>query len=146
MDPAHVAARESIRELVARYAHFADRGRFDELALLFTEDGVLEANDLPPARGRDAIRAFLGGARERLAAAATRPLIRHHVSSLTIDLDGPDAATAASYFLVITEAGPDHWGRYRDRLGRQGDEWRFLHRRVHTEGAAPGARLGPGSR
>jgi hypothetical protein len=44
------------------------------------------------------------------------------VSSLTIDLDGRDAATAASYFLVITEAGPDHWGRYRDRLGRQGEE------------------------
>ena len=144
MDAAHLEAREAIRELVARYAQYADRGRFEDLALLFTDDGILEVNDLPPTRGRAAIRAFLLGAKERLAAATTRPLIRHHVSSLTIDVDGPDAASAASYFLVVTDAGPDHWGRYRDRFVRRDAGWRFVHRRVHTEGAMPGARLGAG--
>lgn len=139
MDTAELAAREAVRELVARYAHLVDRGRIDEVVLLFTADGVLEANDLPPVRGREAIRAFLAGTKARLAAATTRPLIRHHVSSLTIDLTGPDAATAASYFFAVTERGPDHWGRYRDRIVRVDGGWLFAHRRVRTDGHAPGS-------
>jgi hypothetical protein len=39
----------------------------------------------------------------------------------------------------VTDRGVDHWGRYRDELGRDGDVWRFLHRRVRTDGAAPGS-------
>jgi len=61
-----VAAREEIRELVARYAHCADGGRLDELAALFAEDGELRIDDRPALRGRDEIRAFLGGTRDGL--------------------------------------------------------------------------------
>lgn len=139
MELGELAAREAVRELVARYAHLVDRGQIDELVLLFAEDGTLEANDLPAAHGREAIRAFLLGTKSRLAAATTHPLIRHHVSTLTIAVTGPDAATAASYFFVVTERGPDHWGRYRDRFVRFGDHWLFQHRRVGTDGHAPGA-------
>src|SRR5881396_244590 len=52
-----LAAREAIRETVARYAHLVDRGRIDELVELFTQDGTLEAGDRPPARGRAGVRA-----------------------------------------------------------------------------------------
>jgi ketosteroid isomerase-like protein len=52
------AAREAIRELAARYAHCADGGRFDELAALFADDGVLAVAGREPLPGRDAIRAF----------------------------------------------------------------------------------------
>ena len=51
-----LAAREAIRETVARYAHLVDRGRIDELVDLFVEDGVLEAGTArPPRAGRPSV-------------------------------------------------------------------------------------------
>ena len=137
-----LAARGAIHETVARYAHLVDRGRIDELVELFTDDGTLEAGDRPPATGRGAIREFFLETGKRLASASTRPLIRHHVSSLAVDVTGPDDATAESYFLALTERGPDHWGRYRDRFVRRGSRWLFQHRRARTDGYAPGSVFG----
>ena len=137
METWELIAREGIRDTIMAYAHLVDRGRIDELLALFTPDGILHANDLPPACGHEAIRAFLGGTKARLAAETARPWIRHHVSSLRIDVIGHDTATAVSYFLAITERGPDHWGRYRDRLVAAGGRWRFAERRVRTDGHAP---------
>ena len=48
VEPWELTAREEIRELVARYAHHADGGRFDELVALFAEDGVLPIDDREP--------------------------------------------------------------------------------------------------
>jgi hypothetical protein len=56
------------------------------------------------------------------------------VSSVLIDVQGTDEATSASYFFVITEHGPDHWGRYRDDFVRVGEEWLFKRRRVRVDG------------
>lgn len=134
-----LAAREAIGETVARYAHLVDRGRIDALVELFAEDGTLEAGDRPLASGRGAIREFFQQTGKRLARAAARPLIRHHVSNLVIELTGPDQATAESYFLAVTERGPDHWGRYRDRFVRRGSRWLFQHRRARADGYAPGS-------
>ena len=137
METWELVARELIRDTLARYAHCADRGRFDELVALFTEDGVLEIDGLPPLRGRDAIREFLQGTKTSIANTTGRPLIRHHLSSVQIDVASPVEAAAASYFLAITERGPDHWGRYRDRLIPAGSRWLFRHRRVTPDGHAP---------
>jgi uncharacterized protein (TIGR02246 family) len=139
MEPWELAAREAIRDLVAGYAHAADSGRFDDVAGLFAADGVLETPDRVEHRGREAIRAFLGGAGAALADATAVPLIRHHVSSLRLAVTGPDDATGAAYFLVVTQRGPDHWGRYRDRYVRRDDRWLFAHRRVRLDGWAPGS-------
>lgn len=130
-------AREQIRDLVAAYAHCADSGRFDELVALFADDGVLETPDGAMQRGSDGIRAFLGGTKADLAAATTTALIRHHVSSLHIVVVNPTEATGAAYFFVVTEHGPDHWGRYRDRYLCRDRQWRFAHRRVRLDGWAP---------
>jgi uncharacterized protein (TIGR02246 family) len=138
MDLWEVVAREAIRDLVAAYAHAADAGRFDEVAALFTADGVLETPDHVEHRGRDAISAFLRGTGSDLARATAVPLIRHHVSNLRLAVTGPDDATGAAYFLVFTERGPDHWGRYRDRYARRDTGWLFAHRRVRLDGYAPG--------
>src|SRR5262245_2536883 len=59
MDLAALVAREAIRDIVARYAHAADRGRFDDVAALFAEDGVLELPDGRRPVGPAAIGAFL---------------------------------------------------------------------------------------
>jgi len=131
-----LVAREQIRETLARYAHCADTGRFAELTELFATDGVLEIDGRPPLAGRAAIREFLGATKSSLASTLERPYIRHHVSSLTIDLHDPDRASARSYFLAITERGPDHWGRYRDHLVKVGEHWLFEHRHVRPDGHA----------
>jgi len=129
-----VTAREQIRDTLARYAHCADSGRFEELVSLFTPDGVLEVDGHPARQGRDAILEFLGRTRTSLGATLERPYIRHHISSLVVDVEGPAIARAASYFLAITQQGPDHWGRYRDRLVVDDGRWLLAHRRVRPDG------------
>jgi SnoaL-like protein len=137
VEPWELGAREEIRELVARYAHCADGGRFDDLVALFAEDGELRVDDRAPLCGRDAIRAFLGGTRDDLAASPAVRTIRHHVTSHRIDVTARDAATGACYFLVMSDRGPDHWGRYRDRYAAADGAWRFAARRVRVDGWAP---------
>src|SRR5262245_17839879 len=136
-----LAAREAIRETVAAYSFAADTGRFDELAQLFTSDGVLEIRDGETSSGRDAIRSFLGVASRNLEAASTTRMIRHFVSNLRISLESPAHATGACYFLAITEIGVDHWGRYRDTYVPDGDAWLFAHRFVRVDGHASGGQL-----
>ena len=57
----------------------------------------------------------------------------------TITIDGPDAAHGAAYFFVVTERGPDHWGRYRDLYVRRDGRWLFASRKVRVDGVAPGS-------
>jgi hypothetical protein len=143
VDVWEIVACEAIRDTVARYAHYADSGRFKEFAALFAPDGVLEVSGEPALEGRDAIQAFLEGVGVDLSAASTVPMIRHHLSNLMIDLVSPTEAHCACYFLAVTEHGVDHWGRYRDRFvpdrdNPSDDRWLFSYRYVKTDGVVPG--------
>ena len=149
MEPWELIAREQIRDLVARYAHHADGGRFGELVALFAEDGTLRIDEREPLVGREAVRAFLDVTRDSLRTSPTARFTRHHVSSLRIDVSSPEDATGAAYFLVVTDRGVDHWGRYRDRYVRRDGYWLFAERRVRVDGVAPASwaadRRGPGA-
>jgi len=138
VDDWEVTARVAIDDTTARYVRFADGGRAAELASLFTEDGVL-VTDTDEVHGRAAITRYLDEARSSLATGPGGGRIRHHVSSLRVDFPSRTEARATSYFLAITAAGPDHWGRYRDRLVRVDDQWLFAHRSATVEGWAPGS-------
>ncbi len=131
-----LTAREEIRDLVARYAHHADRGRFDDLVALFAPDGSLRVDERDALCGRDAIRTFLGATRTSLRDSRQPRAIRHHVTTLRIDVASPDEASGAAYFLVVTDR-LDHWGRYRDRYVRHDGRWLFGERRVRVDGFAP---------
>ena len=130
-----VAARVAIGEVMARYVRCADSGRSEELAALFADDGVLRT-DADEVRGRDAIAAFLEAQKASLAGGGR---IRHHVSSVRVDLEDEGHAGAVSYFLALTAVGLDHWGTYRDRLERVDGRWCFAERSAHVEGSAPGS-------
>ena len=134
-------ARESIRDVIARYNHAGDRGRLDELVLCFAEDGAMDLEGAPPMVGRAAIREHLAEVAGRLAARSERAMLRHHVSSVRILLADRERAQAWSCFIAFTEIGIDHWGRYADRLVRRGDEWLFALRTVRVDGSAPGSRM-----
>jgi hypothetical protein len=133
-----LSAREEIRETLARYHHAGDSGRFEEMAALFAVDGVLEIKGEQTLNGRDAIVAFLTGVNRDVVALSDVPMLRHYSTNLTITVSSPTEATAASAFLVLSESGLDHWGRYRDRLVPADGGWRFAHRLVRTDGYAPG--------
>jgi hypothetical protein len=145
IDLALLVAREAVRDLVARYTWAGDRGRSAELAGLFRTDGVLDVGEHGGRwEGRAEIEAQLDAVAARVAAAGSTPgPVRHHVSSLVIDVVSPTEATASSYFLVLTAIGVDHWGRYRDRLAVDPADgaWRFVERQVRVDGASAGSLL-----
>ncbi len=137
MEMWELVARESIRDLVARYNASGDSGRFDPMLELFTEDAVLVVPD-GTHQGRENIRAFF----ETIAAGNDRRpgvrLIRHFTATHQIDVLDPDAARGRCYYQVLTDEGLDHWGRYVDRYRRAAAGWRFQERRVGIDGWIPG--------
>ncbi len=143
MEVWELAARESIRDLVARYNASGDSGRFDETMALFADDAVVEVVPGRTYTGLDEIRSlFTGAAKTNAAEAAGEPkkrrFIRHYTATHQIDILGPDEARGRSYYAVITEAGLDHWGRYVDRYVRREGRWLFLHRHITVDASVPG--------
>jgi hypothetical protein len=136
VDTEEVRARAAIQATVARYTFHGDRGRVDELAQCFTEDGVLEFIGEWTARGRDEIytqtSSVTGETRER-----THPLLRHHLATHHVEFAADAEARATTYFTAYTEIGPDHVGRYVDQLRRVDDDWLFAHRRIAVDWWAP---------
>ena len=133
-----LAAREHIRDTLARYNWAGDAGHLDELAETFCADGVLEIRGLQPLRGRAEIVAFLGGVTGNISASAdVKPIVRHNVANVLFNGVARDHAQVSCYFSVVTHIGLDHIGRYRDTLVPDGDIWRIRHRKVSTDWAAP---------
>jgi hypothetical protein len=137
MEPWELVARESIRDLVARYNANGDSGRFDDVVALFAPDAVMDVGGVEH-EGRDAIRTIFTGTRSQLAGSGPPRYLRHLTATLQIDVLGPAAARSRCYFEVLMEHGLDHWGRYLDEFGVVDGDWRFTRRRVLTDGATPG--------
>lgn len=152
MEHWELIAREQVRDTVAAYNHSGDRFLLDELAACFTVDGILESRGDWAAHGRADIVRRLSGVRatEPVAAgdgpatadsAATggrRPsFVRHFVTNLRFDEVTPERIRTSAYFAVLTAAGLDHWGRYRDVLVPAEGKWLFAHRVVRTDAMVP---------
>lgn len=128
--------REGIRAVVERYTFAADRGRVSDLVQCFAEDGVLEFVGEWTATGRDGILAHTSSVTVDTRS-RPHPLLRHHLASHQVELEGRDDASATTYFTAYTEIGPDHVGRYVDRLRRIDGDWHIAHRRVVVDWWAP---------
>jgi hypothetical protein len=140
MEQWEIETREGVRLCLAAYTSYADRGKFEEVAALFAPDGVLEVEGIGGARvsGPEEILAFFRGVNSDVVTAAPPGRMQHHVSSTSIEVTSPTEARASSYFTVMTGAGVDHWGTYRDRLVPHDGRWVFAHRHVRTDGVTPG--------
>ena len=138
MDHWELVARESIRDLVARYNANGDSGRFGPMLELFAEEATMELPDRV-CRGRDEIRSFLAGVASGTGRgkAARAHFIRHFTATLQIDVLNEDQAAGRAYFQVLTERGLDHWGRYVDEYRRFGSRWLIFRRTVSVDGAVP---------
>lgn len=120
-----MSEKDEIRELLARYCFALDVDRFEEMAALFTPDGVWETA-FGTGTGRDGIVA-----QARSISTGPRPRRVHYTTNIVIDVDG-DTATARSNWVVIQNSptGPviGSGGGYDDRLVKVDGRWFFKHR------------------
>ena len=142
MEMWELAAREQIRDTLARYNWSGDAGRLDGLAETFCTDGVLEIRGFAPLRGRSEIVAFLGGVTGDIADKLdVNPVVRHNLANVLFTGLTREQANVSSYFTVLTHIGLDHFGRYRDTLVPEGDTWLIKQRKVSTDWAAPNSTM-----
>ena len=136
-----------MRHTLSSYHYAGDRGRLDELAACFHEDGILEIAGRDPWQGRDAIRDGLSGALDTKAGERhpSTPLthLHHHLATPHFHVLIPTEVQTSSYFAAMTDIGLDHWGRYADVLTPDdGDRWLFQRRTVIVEGHTPASLFG----
>jgi hypothetical protein len=140
-------AREAIRDTMAKYNHSGDSLRAEEFAACFTEDGILESVPSGSFRftSRAEILAWQSGWRDAPSADTPRgaKFVRHNLTSSRIELTGPDSAKARTYWVVMTDIGPDHCGVYTDMFRKIGDDWLIAHRKVRTEWWAENSHFRP---
>ena len=136
MDLWELIARESIRDLVARYNSNGDSGRFDQVLELFAPDAVMEI-DGRAYNGRDEIRTIFATAADAVQRWPEPVIMRHNTATLQIDIASPTEASSRCYYYVIMSHGLDHWGRYIDDYGVIDGEWRFIRRREFWDGSIP---------
>ena len=139
MEHWELAARESIRDLVARYNANGDAGRFGPMLELFTQDASMELPD-GEHRGLAAIRAIFEGASASSGGGqgARASFIRHFTATHQIDLLSRSEARGSCYFVVFSDGGADHWGCYVDDYRFVDGRWLFARRKVTVEGSVPG--------
>lgn len=118
--------RQEITDLYARYSHAFDEGQADELAALFTEDGVFAREGGDPVTGRDGLAALVRGAAERI------PGMRHFVSNILVEAT-ESGARGRAYALALVVGETDvrlgTFGRYDDEFVRTPGGWRLRVRR-----------------
>src|SRR4051794_35325036 len=94
--------KDEIRELLARYCFALDAERFDEMAALFTTDGVWETA-FGTGTGRDGIIA-----QARSIASGERPRRVHLTTNIVIDIIEESVATVQSNWVLFqnSDKGP----------------------------------------
>ena len=139
-------AHTAIRDTLARYNIAGDRLRVDDFIACFTPDGMLETGAYT-LNGREEIHAWMTGIRPAggLSAKPSRVprFVRHHLSTCQIDLTSPNTATARTYWMVLTDIGPDHAGLYVDTFRQENGTWLIAHRKARTEWFAPASYFTP---
>lgn len=108
--------------LINLYANLNDAARWQDVADLYDENGVMTRPSAPdvPIVGRAAI----------LAAFTARPprTTRHICSNIVIDVEGADAARGTSAMLLFTGGPTPMVGGFTDRFVLTDAGWRFAER------------------
>ncbi len=150
MEVWELAARESIRDRIARWNSNGDAGRMAEMVKVLAPDVEFSIREGEVMHGRDAVLESLLGVKDgkadsvdapaptgRYLPPGKRPSIRHFTSNPTIDFESDTRARARTYYQVLSSFGLDHWGRYLDEFGVVDGEWLITKRTVTTEGVDP---------
>jgi 3-phenylpropionate/cinnamic acid dioxygenase small subunit len=135
-----MGADAEIRTVLARIAQLADTGDLAEYLTLFTDDAVWAMPDNPAvgmkANAKHGHAEILAGAQERRASGLQGPGThsRHVLTTIAIDVEGEDRATARSYFMFFgsTSTTPTlrTMGQYDDVLIKGERGWQLAHRTI----------------
>jgi hypothetical protein len=160
MQLSELVARESIRDLIARWNYDGDARHMDQMVMVLAPDVEFQAVDGDVLRGRAAVLDFLTGVRDRkhdapdapdsadadprpprndgrYLPAGAKPSIRHFTSNPRITFESETRAQVRTYYAVLSSFGLDHWGRYIDEVGVVDDEWLITKRVITTDGVDP---------
>lgn len=109
--------------LIALYANLNDEARWDEVAALYAEHGVMVRPTAPDAP--------IHGCAAILAAFTSRPArtTRHVCSNVVIDVESENTASGVSAMLLFTGGPAPLVGSFHDRFVRTAEGWRFAERR-----------------
>jgi SnoaL-like domain len=115
-----------------------DSRRWEDLADVFTDDGVVEmigldrrnpdADGIYPGGGEAIVRDFYAAVTSGGGPAATLAT-GHNGSNMSIDLDGDEAITS-TYFWEIVGGSTLLVGTYQHRFRRDPDRWRMAFLRI----------------
>jgi 3-phenylpropionate/cinnamic acid dioxygenase small subunit len=135
-----MGADAEIRTVLARIAQLADTGDLEEYLTLFTEDAVWGMPDNPAvgmtANEKKGHAEILAGAQERRASGLQGPGTesRHVLTTIAIDVESEDRATARSYFMFFdstsTTPALRTMGQYDDVLVKGERGWQLARRRI----------------
>jgi 3-phenylpropionate/cinnamic acid dioxygenase small subunit len=126
--------RDTILDLIYRYAELIDSGDFEGLGDLLARAGFGGPGTQTVTGARN-IAAVFGMTTKRFDDGT--PKTRHLVLNPIVEVDG-DTATARSTFCVVQTTGavalqPIVVGRYFDKFARDGDGWHFAERIAAVE-------------
>ena len=130
-----------IKQTLAAYCHRVDRGTADEVAALFSQDGILQPyyDGNYECKGRDAVRDWYRFYHEKMGATVTN--LKHLITSSEISLRGDqaDAVTYLTAYFTSKEDGTafQAQGTYFDVMTREKDQWLFHTRRIEVEFITP---------
>jgi uncharacterized protein (TIGR02246 family) len=119
------ADQAGIRSADSAFMAAANAGDADQIAEVYAEDGSLLAPNLPPQKGRDAVRAFWGGFLDAYT-------VRFEVASDTIEGRGDLAYNQGHYrFTAVPKAkgvpGIADEGKFLEILKKQRDgSWKYV--------------------
>ncbi len=121
---------DPFRQLVNQYARAVDRGQFDQLCAIFTEDGRIHGPGFD-FRGR------AGFAEMFVSLADNFKITQHRFFNQMIDINGSKAGgeTYAQAAHIVEDADGKwvchDWAiRYQDRFIKQGEMWKFQSRQL----------------
>lgn len=136
MTDARAADTVAIQQLIVKYAHAYDSFDIEGYVGVFAEDAHFTFNggDL---KGRDAIRQFITGAKQRNEA-AEGPVVKtfHSITNTLVEFDSPTTAHQRSYWQVLQKGSEDepvivaNAGYYDDTLTKQDGQWLIQTRNI----------------
>lgn len=138
-------ARECIRKTLAKYTMAGDRLQVQEFVAVFTEDGVLESDGVPPPddfryQGRQQIGEWMSRWLQEAQQGSSvheATFVRHHLGTCQIDITAADTAKVRTYWTAYTDLGLDHLGYYVDVFRKVGEEWLIAHRKIRLDWRSP---------
>jgi hypothetical protein len=129
VDLSEALARLEIQEVLWRYARGVDRVDHDTIVSAY-HPGATDAHTTFSGAATDFARELV----DRLAHLGTTG--QHHITNMSVELDGPDDARVESYFLAFHPQPGDESkfgiaaGRYLDHFRRRDGKWAIAARRV----------------